>query len=167
MEHFFRTKLKMSAKNSRNMVGECVLIITCGDNPFDEIFEDLERMKINMTTNQLKEFIELFSNLHNNTRLPRNRGFTPNELAQQYGGLKIPKSISFGPNITAGLKSGEMDINEFGRSIITSELPDEMKIQMLGELSKVQSENAVLKKVGRNDPCPCGSGKKYKKCCGR
>lgn len=25
----------------------------------------------------------------------------------------------------------------------------------------------VGKKVGRNDPCPCGSGKKYKKCCGR
>jgi len=23
------------------------------------------------------------------------------------------------------------------------------------------------KKVGRNEPCPCGSGKKYKKCCGR
>jgi uncharacterized protein YecA (UPF0149 family) len=22
------------------------------------------------------------------------------------------------------------------------------------------------KKVGRNDPCPCGSGKKYKQCCG-
>ena len=26
---------------------------------------------------------------------------------------------------------------------------------------------AVSKKVGRNDPCPCGSGKKYKKCCGQ
>ncbi|NLN17394.1 MAG: preprotein translocase subunit SecA [Firmicutes bacterium] len=25
----------------------------------------------------------------------------------------------------------------------------------------------VANKVGRNDPCPCGSGKKYKKCCGR
>jgi preprotein translocase subunit SecA len=23
------------------------------------------------------------------------------------------------------------------------------------------------KKVGRNDPCPCGSGKKYKHCCGK
>lgn len=23
----------------------------------------------------------------------------------------------------------------------------------------------VTNKVGRNDPCPCGSGKKYKKCC--
>ncbi|MCJ7750823.1 MAG: SEC-C domain-containing protein [Armatimonadetes bacterium] len=21
--------------------------------------------------------------------------------------------------------------------------------------------------MGRNDPCPCGSGRKYKKCCGR
>ena len=26
---------------------------------------------------------------------------------------------------------------------------------------------AVSTKVGRNDPCPCGSGKKYKKCCGK
>ena len=25
----------------------------------------------------------------------------------------------------------------------------------------------VEKKPGRNDPCPCGSGKKYKKCCGK
>jgi len=25
----------------------------------------------------------------------------------------------------------------------------------------------VEKKVGRNEPCPCGSGKKYKKCCGK
>ena len=25
----------------------------------------------------------------------------------------------------------------------------------------------VQKKVGRNDPCPCGSGKKYKNCCGK
>ena len=25
----------------------------------------------------------------------------------------------------------------------------------------------AAEKVGRNDPCPCGSGKKYKQCCGR
>ncbi len=29
------------------------------------------------------------------------------------------------------------------------------------------SRTAVSNKVGRNDPCPCGSGKKYKKCCGK
>ena len=31
----------------------------------------------------------------------------------------------------------------------------------------VPSAMHTKKKVGRNDPCPCGSGKKYKKCCGR
>ncbi len=32
-----------------------------------------------------------------------------------------------------------------------------------------QRRNQVIreKKIGRNDPCPCGSGKKYKYCCGR
>ena len=25
----------------------------------------------------------------------------------------------------------------------------------------------TARKTGRNDPCPCGSGKKYKRCCGR
>lgn len=29
-----------------------------------------------------------------------------------------------------------------------------------------EDHRAVRTKVGRNDPCPCGSGKKYKKCCG-
>jgi uncharacterized protein YecA (UPF0149 family) len=33
----------------------------------------------------------------------------------------------------------------------------------------VASGGSVVKgrKIGRNEPCPCGSGKKYKKCCGR
>jgi len=29
------------------------------------------------------------------------------------------------------------------------------------------NSSAISKKIGRNEPCPCGSGKKYKKCCGR
>lgn len=32
--------------------------------------------------------------------------------------------------------------------------------------SSMGPEPASSKKVGRNQPCPCGSGKKYKKCCG-
>lgn len=38
------------------------------------------------------------------------------------------------------------------------------------ELYKEQKNSHTIvkgKKIGRNDPCPCGSGKKYKKCCGR
>lgn len=39
-----------------------------------------------------------------------------------------------------------------------------------GDRSRSAGKNAsrrVRRKVGRNDPCPCGSGKKYKNCCGR
>jgi preprotein translocase subunit SecA len=36
-----------------------------------------------------------------------------------------------------------------------------------GSGSKKQKLKVAGKKVGRNDPCPCGSGKKYKHCCGR
>ena len=38
------------------------------------------------------------------------------------------------------------------------------------ELYKQQKASGTIrkeKKIGRNDPCPCGSGKKYKHCCGR
>lgn len=38
------------------------------------------------------------------------------------------------------------------------------------ELYKEQKKSGTVvkeKKVGRNDPCPCGSGKKYKYCCGK
>lgn len=37
------------------------------------------------------------------------------------------------------------------------------------ELYREQKKSGTIvkgKKIGRNDPCPCGSGKKYKKCCG-
>lgn len=36
-----------------------------------------------------------------------------------------------------------------------------------GEIVKPGTSVHAGGKVGRNDPCPCGSGKKFKKCCGR
>jgi preprotein translocase subunit SecA len=38
-----------------------------------------------------------------------------------------------------------------------------------GSEKKEQAQKPVVnqEKIGRNDPCPCGSGKKYKKCCGK
>ncbi len=38
------------------------------------------------------------------------------------------------------------------------------------EIQKKYRESVMVRnenKIGRNDPCPCGSGKKYKKCCGK
>ncbi len=36
-----------------------------------------------------------------------------------------------------------------------------------GEIVKPVTSVHTQRKTGRNDPCPCGSGKKFKKCCGR
>ena len=53
------------------------------------------------------------------------------------------------------------------------ELPQWKEIFSEEELKKFykeQKESTTIrkgKKIGRNDPCPCGSGKKYKKCCGK
>ena len=53
------------------------------------------------------------------------------------------------------------------------ELPQWKEIYSEEELKKFykeQKESTTIrkeKKIGRNDPCPCGSGKKYKKCCGK
>jgi len=47
--------------------------------------------------------------------------------------------------------------------------PKEQKLAFsgAGEPQKPKTQQRKSKKVGRNAPCPCGSGKKYKKCCGQ
>jgi len=51
---------------------------------------------------------------------------------------------------------------------------DNSIVEMLlkAELRRTEPQKRIIiqektKKVGRNDPCPCGSGLKYKKCCGK
>lgn len=49
-------------------------------------------------------------------------------------------------------------------------IKDELKLNNPGKVNKlpVRAENTSYKEkplTGRNEPCPCGSGKKYKKCC--
>ena len=43
---------------------------------------------------------------------------------------------------------------------------DEKRKQIKKDFNK-SKQVTVGEKIGRNDPCPCGSGKKYKKCCGK
>ncbi|MEY8292704.1 DUF1186 domain-containing protein [Carnobacteriaceae bacterium 52-44] len=45
-------------------------------------------------------------------------------------------------------------------------LEEEKRLKELeAEFNKITQNDRTDEKVGRNDPCPCGSGKKYKKCC--
>ncbi len=58
------------------------------------------------------------------------------------------------------LEIKEIEIVEEKPVEISTNAPDDNSVKKQPKVNK-------NKKVGRNDPCPCGSGKKYKKCCGK
>jgi len=68
------------------------------------------------------------------------------------------------------LEMEELAINMFIAVLLIAECIYQLrKIDLVdkGEVPIMNDNNSPKKKVGRNDPCPCGSGLKYKKCCGR
>jgi predicted aspartyl protease len=62
--------------------------------------------------------------------------------------------------------AGDFAVSNFeGKTSFSFRMPSMAKTDYV-ELLKQQNPSRN-DKVGRNDPCPCGSGKKYKKCCGK
>jgi SWIM/SEC-C metal-binding protein len=65
-------------------------------------------------------------------------------------------------------KEVESVFNENGWAYSIALEPDKDEdITDLEILLNPQKTKITEEKVGRNAPCPCGSGKKYKKCCGK
>jgi uncharacterized protein YecA (UPF0149 family) len=67
--------------------------------------------------------------------------------------------------LTQGGQSGDKTTN-----ITVNQTINQVFIEMDNAAKPEKAEPQVRQaapKVGRNDPCPCGSGKKHKKCCGR
>lgn len=117
---------------------------------------------------------------------------TVKELAEKYG-IEVFTMTGFLDGINESLKE-ENPIEEMEEDTVVSLAFDKEKLyknmvaakadwlyglpqwdsilseEKRKELYKEQKESGTIrkeKKIGRNDPCPCGSGKKYKKCCGR
>jgi uncharacterized protein YecA (UPF0149 family) len=55
-------------------------------------------------------------------------------------------------------------MSDYNRRLLDRQGPEPIDDEALPFVRPIVNESP---KVGRNDPCPCGSGKKYKKCCGR
>jgi preprotein translocase subunit SecA len=64
--------------------------------------------------------------------------------------------------------AAEESFLDFTRSIERKKQKELDAIQYVGPTAQNQPKQVLNKNksVGRNDPCPCGSGRKYKKCCG-
>ena len=117
---------------------------------------------------QAGDLINLFMPLSNNTRMIANKGHTPTELSGR---------IKFGPGnmpvITAGsslaaemLAKAAPEIRKMGFGLNLESNATNIPVM---ELPNGLDGPAKMsqKKVYPNDPCPCGSGKKFKKCCGK
>ncbi len=63
-----------------------------------------------------------------------------------------------------GLKEKQHKLDELAKKAMPKE-QREAEAKLLKETPKTEPIK-VKAEPGRNDPCPCGSGKKYKKCCG-
>ena len=93
--------------------------------------------------------------------------------------MNMPESISFGPGIQELLRSGEWDAAKMKRNIMTeASLPIKLRGNMMREIDRalepgeeriINATGTIVKgrKIKPNEPCPCGSGRKYKHCCGR
>jgi preprotein translocase subunit SecA len=67
----------------------------------------------------------------------------------------------------AEAKAAQTAVIDFTRNVQRKKERELADLQFVGggEPSKPNQPTIAKKTVGRNDPCPCGSGKKYKKCC--
>ncbi len=99
----------------------------------------------------------------------------------QWVGLAVLETTDGGPDDTTGtvtfearfLYQGEERVlreksqftREKGRWVYVKALPEEPALPLRPVVLPAAEPGGVAV-VGRNDPCPCGSGKKYKKCCG-
>ena len=85
-------------------------------------------------------------------------------------GLEIISTDKGGPDDNDGTVEFKAVFNQNGITYTHNELSTFKKLEGKWYFDKGEIIPATVvrsgKKVGRNDPCPCGSGKKYKKCCG-
>jgi len=64
-------------------------------------------------------------------------------------------------------REAQKEVMDFTANIQRKKDRELAELQFVGgESTAAPKPKLAAKKAGRNDPCPCGSGKKYKKCCG-
>jgi uncharacterized protein len=102
--------------------------------------------------------------------------YTPDELDEDFGALLMTLSFFTSPKLAEAYHQetkGTGSLEQLAQSVIEI-FPDAMReyahlgraiYQARLETGDLDLASSGSLKIGRNDPCPCGSGKKFKKCC--
>lgn len=128
---------------------------------FNKIFEDFESVENakacvefflqndKFSANIIKRVAECHENFMDVVNKLLNANYTLEELLQHYKSRYLENKIFSSTTVLYKSKA-------FSKTLGIIE----------EDIEKPSLEGIDLSKIGRNDPCPCGSGKKFKKCCG-
>ncbi|MDD3171159.1 MAG: preprotein translocase subunit SecA [Bacilli bacterium] len=131
--------------------------------PPDVYKEFLKVVLLRVVDTYWMDHIDAMSELRQSVRLQAYAQVNPLRQYQEVGFEKFETMI----------QDIEMDATKYiNRAQIRDNLQREAVIKPTSTSSGKEEDTkrrtqAVSSKVGRNEPCPCGSGKKYKNCCGR
>ncbi|HJV44636.1 MAG TPA: SEC-C metal-binding domain-containing protein [Bacillota bacterium] len=142
-ELFLRQNWEIDEVGADLMTGALVECIKQGDSP-PKLVASLQNELDFSDMNQVQELLNLLMVLMNKTRLWELKGHSPEEVLTKE--QKVLKPLPKHPI-------------QAGKSVLK---PNSQKINDSGIVYNFETKM----KVGRNDPCPCGSGRKFKKCCG-
>lgn len=127
-------------------------------NKVFENFESVENAKAcvefflqndKFSANIIKRVVECHENFMDVVNKLLNANYTLDELLQHYKSRYLENKIFSSTTVLYKSKA-------FSKTLGIIE----------EDIEKPSLEGIDLSKIGRNDPCPCGSGKKFKKCCG-
>lgn len=103
--------------------------------------------------------------------------YTPDEFDEELGSVLMVLTFFSSPKLAKAYHkegNGERSLSELADTVVTL-FPEAMRAfahlgrsiyQVRYEAGDFAEPPSIHRKIGRNDPCPCGSGKKFKKCCG-
>ncbi len=93
----------------------------------------------------------------------------PNKVA--FSNVAVTKGKLAGWDALIGMdiiNQGDFAVtNTEGQTVFSFRVPSVQRIDFVEAAKATNPAKRSTMKVGRNDPCPCGSGKKFKNCCGR
>ena len=165
LESFFTKKLKFSYEQGVTWCLQVWANSYEGESP-SKIINKMTEANIEFEEKMINELLELLVTAHNNTRMKENRGYKPSEMVRKKSVDKMPTIVPASSNAAAILKDAAPQLQAMGVPVDLNGNTDVIQTTMFpiglnGEPIRVE------KKIYPNDPCPCGSGKKYKKCCGK
>ena len=144
-----RRTFSLSKEKAEKITSDLYYLINTGADTQD-FFDLLEKNGCVFDGQKnVHDFVPALMDLNSKSRQMLNRGHTPEEMNSKGAGAKGTKPV--GP------------LADFKTAGPLADLKPSRPAAVKG--NKGEKKPAV--KVGRNDPCPCGSGKKYKHCCGR